>query len=169
MGYKNGVKNRKPRNLVATKLRGNVKGIGNSNYTSLDLQKAIYEKGMELYRQGKVRIDSNGYFKVSGYQVDTEKVNCRCPDYQKYKKPCKHLYSVFAFQKHGKPDSHTTMTIGDNSHDTRENVNKQRTITRLAVLNTATAILSTHPEPVKLKHVLSLAAHLEHWALGGEL
>ena len=37
--------------------------------------KARYEKGMELYKSGRINIGSNGLFKVSGiYKVVTEKI-----------------------------------------------------------------------------------------------
>ncbi len=67
----------------------------------LDAQKARYEKGMELYRQGRVKIGSRRYFKVNGYQVDPEKVTCECPDYRERKEPCKHFFAATAFQKRG--------------------------------------------------------------------
>lgn len=43
---------------------------------------------------------------------------------------------------------------------------RQSTITRLAVFNTATEILKTHRKPIEFGDIVSLAAQLEKWALG---
>jgi len=43
---------------------------------------------------------------------------------------------------------------------------RQATITRLAVLNTATEIIKTWGKPVEFSTVISLASQLEKWALG---
>lgn len=45
-------------------------------------------------------------------------------------------------------------------------LDRQATITRLAVLNTATEVLKTHRKPIELTEILSLASELEAWALG---
>lgn len=42
--------------------------------------------------------------------------------------------------------------------------NRERVVTRLACMNTATAILSAGNKPVKSEDVLTLAARLEAWA-----
>ncbi len=68
----------------------------------LNGSKSRYEKGLELYKQGKVSISSNGLFKVCGYyEVDTEKMVCSCPDYKTRKQSCKYYYAACLFQKNG--------------------------------------------------------------------
>jgi hypothetical protein len=54
---------------------------------------------MELYKSGRVSIVSNGFFKVSGFQVDTEKMQCDCPDYRTRKQTCKHIFAAMLFAK----------------------------------------------------------------------
>lgn len=152
----------------------------------LNGSKARYEKGLELYKQGKVSINGNGLFKVCGYyEVDTEKMTCSCPDYKTRKQTCKHIYASLLFTKNrGKQtvehlNSHDNGSNGngaksevESKHDPNtvqevhnKDFDKQATITRLAVLNTATEILKTQRKPIELADVLSLASQLETWAL----
>jgi len=66
----------------------------------LNRSKSRYEKGLELYKQGKVSINSNGLFKVCGYyEVDTEKMTCSCPDHRTRKQTCKHIFAALLFTK----------------------------------------------------------------------
>ncbi len=71
MNQINVVKNEKPRIKAATSTQGRTENA-NGKDTTLDAAKARYERGMELYRQGKVIIASDGLFIVNGYKVDPE-------------------------------------------------------------------------------------------------
>lgn len=192
------VKNRKPQDLASTKSQGNKdNGTSKSNSTTpsemkareeLNSSKSRYEKGMELYKQGKVSIGSNGLFTVSGfYEVDIEKMQCGCPDYTTRKQACKHIFACLLFVKNrGKQriehlNSFGNSSTGSDSHSesnrttepkSKDTLNKpkeahskdfdrQGTITRLAVLNTATEILKTHRKSIELSNVISLASQLE--------
>ncbi len=150
--------------------------------------KSRYEKGMELYRQGKESINCDGLFKVCGYyEVDTDKMVCNCPDHSTRKQLCKYIFASLLFTnnrgkqtiEHLEGHSHDSNGNGAKSENEPRNgtnksqeaqikdFNRQTTITtRLAVLNTATEILKTHRKPVELNEVLSLASQLEIWALG---
>ncbi|MGE5446222.1 MAG: hypothetical protein ACM3SR_16775 [Ignavibacteriales bacterium] len=141
---------------------------------------------MELYKSGRVSIGSDGLFRVSGFQVDTEKMQCECPDYKTRKQTCKHLFAAMLFVKNrGKQGiEHLNGFSNDfNRNGAKSNpdpkhisnkvreayskdFDKQATITRLATLNTATEILKTHRKPIELAEVLCLASQLEQWALG---
>ncbi len=47
----------------------------------LNGSKSRYEKGFELYKQGKVFF-AKGLYKVNGYEVDLRSpVKCECPNY----------------------------------------------------------------------------------------
>ncbi len=66
----------------------------------LNGSKSRYEKGLELYKQGKVSIGSNGLFKVCGYyEADTERMTCSCPDYRTRKQSCKHIFASMLFSR----------------------------------------------------------------------
>ena len=94
------VTNKKPQDLAVTKSQGTIIRNGNGNSTPiLRDSKCRYEKGMGLYKSGRVSIGSNGFFKVSGFEVDTEKVQCECPDYKSRKEACKHLFAAMLFVK----------------------------------------------------------------------
>jgi hypothetical protein len=55
---------------------------------------------MESYRDGNVKLGSNGLFKVSGYyEADTERMTCSCPDYKTRKEACQHLFTAKLFVK----------------------------------------------------------------------
>lgn len=95
----NQVTNEKPRDLAVAKPQGRY-DKGNDNSTTLKDSKSRYEKGKELYKEGKVRVGSNGLFKVSSYyEADTEKMTCTCPDYKTSKEACKHLFASMLFVK----------------------------------------------------------------------
>lgn len=189
------VTNKRPQGLASTKPQGKVNRNGNGNSTSmLKDSKSRYDKGMELYKQGKVRIAPNGLFKVSGYyEADTEKMTCTCPDYRTRKEACKHLFAAMLFVKNrGKQtiEDLPGFTWVDEIRDMPSSFDKpkleggakelsnkpqeahskkfdrQATITRLAVLNTATEVLKTHSKPIEFSDIVSLAAQLETWALG---
>ncbi len=125
----------------------------------LNGSKPRYEKGLELYKQGKVSINSNGLFKVSGFEVDTEKMQCDCPDHRTRKQTCKHIFACLLFTKNRgkqtiehldgysngcKPASEAKHTPKKLQEAHNKDLDKQATITRLATLNTATEILKTH-------------------------
>lgn len=95
------VRDEKPQVKIAASTQGAKALKAYSNYTPLGAGKARYERGIELYKQGKVSINSKGYFEVNGYQVDTEKVKCECPDYRNRKEPCKHFFAACLFQRKG--------------------------------------------------------------------
>lgn len=137
----------------------------------LNGSKSRYEKGLELYKAGKVSIGNKGLSKVSGYcDVDTEKMTCTCcPDYKGRKEPCKHLFAAMLFVKNrgkqiieGLENSHAGIKNGSGANPQPESkevpdkpqeahskeFDRQATyITRLAVLNTATEILKIHRNP----------------------
>jgi uncharacterized Zn finger protein len=146
---------------------------------------------MELYKQGKVSIGSNGLFKINGFEVNTGKMQCNCPDNTSRMQPCKHIFACLLFVKNrGKQkieqlDSHGNSSTGSDSHSEsnrtvkpkskdalskpveahNKDFDRQFTITRLATLNTATEILKTHRKPIELTDVVSIASQLEQWAL----
>ncbi len=94
------VTNEKPRDLAVTKPQDIYKeDTYNSKSTALSESKSRYEKGMGLYKSGRVSIGPNGLFKVSGFQVDTERMQCDCPDYNARKEACKHLFAALLFVK----------------------------------------------------------------------
>ncbi|MGE5444087.1 MAG: SWIM zinc finger family protein [Ignavibacteriales bacterium] len=176
------VPNKKPRDLAVTKSQG-TRFTANVHYNftpMLEDSKSRYEKGMGLYKSGRVSIGPNGFFKVSGFQVDTEKMTCTCPDYRTRKEPCKHLFAAMLFVKNsgkqkieglnGNPKTEPKDTANKPVEAQKQADNKpfdrQSNITRLAVLNTATEILKTHGKPVELTDVVSIASQLEQWALG---
>jgi hypothetical protein len=161
----------------------------------LNESRARYEKGLELYKQGKVSIDTSGYglFRVNEYLVDTQKVKCGCPDFMNRKKPCKHFYAASIFQRNGckvarpgnvsteekpKSESNPSPKVDEGKKDgvnqksksgaTYKFYDKQDVVTRLAVLHAATKILKTHRRPIELKEVFEIAKKLEAWALGEE-
>ena len=65
----------------------------------LNSSKSRYDKGLELYKSGRVSINSNGLFKVSGFEVDTENMQCECSDYKTRKQTCKHIFATMLFVK----------------------------------------------------------------------
>jgi hypothetical protein len=65
-----------------------------------------------------------------------------------------------------KPESETKDTSDKPQEVNNKDFDRQRTITRLAVLNTATEILKTHRKPIEFNDIVSIAAQLEKWALG---
>lgn len=65
----------------------------------LNGSKSRCEKGLELYKQGKVSINSNGLFKVSGFEMDTKKMQCDFPDHKTRKQSCKHIFASLLFTK----------------------------------------------------------------------
>jgi len=184
------VTNEKPRLKAATSNQGNGNANVHSNSTMFGNGKSRHDKGMELYKAGKVSIGSNGLFKVSGYyDVDTEKMTCTCPDYRIRKEPCKHIYAACLFvNNRGKAkienlngQNWTDELMNDQSFDKPKvevhnkpaearckDFDRQATITRLAVLNTATEILKTHNKPITVESLFKVACQLEKWALGGE-
>jgi hypothetical protein len=121
-----------------------------------------------------VSIGPNGLFNVSGFQVNTEKTLCNCPDYQNRHEPCKHYFAAREFQKNGcKVDLELTQETacgksGLSGKRVETRFDKQSTITRLAVLNTATEMLKTHRKAIELNEVVFLACQLEKWALGNQ-
>jgi hypothetical protein len=180
--------NKAPQVKASTKTQGKAKVVdGNSNSTTdVELKEgnARYEKGMELYKQGKVSITSNGMFKVNGYEVDLRTpVRCECPDYQKRRRACKHIFAGLLFSKNrgkARVEHLDGFSNGNGPHaeNTPKNAHnkpveahskdfdRQTTITRLAVLNTTVEILKTHGQPIELEEVFFLASRLEAWALG---
>jgi hypothetical protein len=177
------VKNEKPRDLAATKPQGN--GTTNNSdgkNTTLPSDRARYERGLELCRQGRVSIAPNGDFLVNGYLVDTERVKCECPDHKTWKGVCKHYYAARVFQKNGcnvvngkvhtNVNGNGTKSAIEPKHTTNnvqahyKGFDRQATITRVAVLNTATEILKTHNRQISFDDVVALAGRLEAWALG---
>ncbi len=167
------VKNEKPQVKDLTLTQGNQIKEVNGKDTTEAQGKARYEKGMALYKQGKVSIGEDGYYKVNGFRVDTERVRCECPDYQNRKEACKHYFAACFFQKNGckvVKDSTPVNTCGKRgTSGKRSESNRQEVITRLAVLNTATEILKTHRKPIEIKEVVILASKLEGWAIAEEL
>lgn len=153
----------------------------------LEKDKARWEKGQELYKAGAVRIGENGYFQVNGYNCDPDHISCDCPDFQFRKKPCKHIYASQAYRKarfNANTNGSTHKANGNGNGSTpksegsskdipnkpkegySKDFDKQATITRLAVLNTAVELLKTHRKPIELTDIISLASQLEQWALG---
>lgn len=62
------VRNEKPQDLAATKSQGNIERECYFNSTPmLKDSKSRYEKCIGLYKSGRVSINSNGFFKVSGF------------------------------------------------------------------------------------------------------
>lgn len=149
-----------------------------------ELNSSRYEKGLELYKEGKVFVSGSG-FKVNGYQVDIEKMTCDCPDHRTRKETCKHLFGAMAFVKnrgkakieHINNHSNGSNSNGANSDSESKHTpnkpqeahskdfDKQATITRLAVINSAIELLKTHRKPIEIQEVISLASQLEKWAL----
>ncbi|MGE5445793.1 MAG: hypothetical protein ACM3SR_14565 [Ignavibacteriales bacterium] len=189
------VTNEKPRDLAVTKSQGKGNNNGNGNFTPmLKDSKSRYDKGMGLYKEGKVKVSSNGLFKISGYyECDPEKMTCTCPDYRTRKEACKHLFAAMLFVKnrgrtviqdldgftwvdeirdmpssYDKPKPEAKDTSDKPTEAPTKPFDRQSTITRLAVLNTATEILKTHSKPIEFNDIVSLAAQLEQWALGGD-
>ena len=77
---------------------------GQYNSTTLDADKARYLKGIQLYQSGAVEIGPDGMFYCNGYRVNPDnRISCECKDFQLRGRPCKHLYAVWQFQKHGIP------------------------------------------------------------------
>ncbi|MGE5444548.1 MAG: hypothetical protein ACM3SR_08095 [Ignavibacteriales bacterium] len=176
--------NEKPRERVATQSQGKPSSC-NSNNTTLRESKSRHDKGMELYKSGRVSIGANGLFKVSGYyECDTEKMSCTCPDYRTRKESCKHLFAAMLFVKNrGKesienleghsngapseqPSNKPTDTPNSATEARSKDFDKQAVITRLATINSAIEALKTHSKPIKFNDIVSLAAQLEQWALG---
>lgn len=128
---------------------------------------------MGLYKSGRVSTGSDGFFKVSGFQVDTEKMQCECPDYRTRKETCKHLFAATLFVKNREKetieDLESISVNGKGSarkdvgstKDTHKPLERQSSITRVAVLNTATEILKTHRKRIELADVVSIASQLE--------
>jgi SWIM zinc finger len=178
------VTNEKPRDLAVPPVSwGNIERECHSNFTPmLNDSKSRYEKGMRLYEEGKVKIRSNGLFKVSGYyDTDPENMTCGCPDYKKRKEACKHLFAAMLFVKNrgrvtienlegfnGNGNGSTHKAV-ESAKDAPKHLDRQSTITRLAVLNTATEILKTHRKAIDTAEVISFASQLERWALGGNI
>ncbi|MGE5443637.1 MAG: hypothetical protein ACM3SR_03435 [Ignavibacteriales bacterium] len=171
------VKNEKPQDKVATKSQGNGRSNDSDNSTMFNGSKSRHDKGMVLYKSGRVSISSNGLFIVSGYyEADTEKMTCTCPDYRTRKEPCKYLFAAMLFIKNrGKAtiehlEGHSNGAKSESDDKPKEahsrDFNRQATITRLAVLNTATEILKTHNRQISFDDVVALADRLEAWALG---
>lgn len=120
----------------------------------LNGNKSRYEKGLELYREGKVSIGSIGLFKVSGFEVDTVRMQYECPDHKTRKQTCKHLFACLLFvQNRGKQqiehlDGHCNGPNGNGAKSEPEpkhtpnkaqethskGFDKQATITRLRFL-----------------------------------
>jgi hypothetical protein len=186
------VRNRKPRSEREAHLQGMEENNHEttSNYTArthLKASRSRYDKGMDLYKSGRVSIGSNGFFKVSGFEVDTEKMQCECPDYRTRKQTCKHIFTCLLFVKNrGKQtiehlDGHSNDSSGNSTKPpvveskhtpnkaqeaNSKDFNRQATITRLAIINSAIEVLKTHRKPIELTEVLSLASQLETWASG---
>lgn len=119
------VRNRKPRSEGPTQLQGMFKHIDigdSSNYsatTELKASSRRYDKRVELYKSGRVSIGSNSLFKVSRFAMDTEKIQCDCPDYRTLKQTCKHIFICFLFAKNrGKQ---TIEQLDDHSNDSNGN------------------------------------------------
>ncbi len=110
----------------------------------------------------------------------SEKVSCECPDYSKHKQPCKHFYAASLWQKNrGKIRIENLFSAeivngngsGNPSKDispanTTSPYDRQRTITRLACINSAIEFLKANEEYIELDELLSVARRLEDWALG---
>ncbi len=57
------------------------------------------QRGLEAWRQGAVGKDPGGGWVVAGegiHRVDPQRETCTCPDYRRYRQPCKHLFAVAA-------------------------------------------------------------------------
>jgi SWIM zinc finger len=179
------VTNKKPQGKASTKSQGEIDRKSHSNSSMFNSSKSRYDKGWELYKSNRVSISPNGLCKVCGFDVDTEKTECTCPDYQKRHEPCKHYFAACFFVKNrGKAkiehlDGHviSTSNVAKSESEAKssnismkeahsKDFNSQSTITRLAVLHTATEILKNHRKPIELSDVASLASQLEQWALG---
>lgn len=183
-------KNEKPRSEREVQLQGRKEvENANSNYnatTDLKASRSRYDKGLELYKSGRVSIGANGFFKVSGFEVDTEKMQCECPDYRTRKQTCKHLFAAMLFVKNrGKQtiehlNGHSNDSNGNGvkpEFESKHTPNKAQeahskdfdkrasNYTGLAVINSAIELLKTHKKPIELNEVLSLAFRLEQWAL----
>lgn len=75
------IRNTKPRSEGRSQLQGKQEDEdANGNYTAttdLKASRSRYDKGMGLYKSGRVSIGSNGVFRASAiYEVDTEKMQC---------------------------------------------------------------------------------------------
>lgn len=177
--------NEKPREKAATQSQGTTKRYNYSNSTTLRESRSRYDKGMELYKEGKVKVGANGLFKVSGYyEADTERMTCTCPDYRTRKESCKHLFAAMLFVKNrGKQTIEgldgNGKTLSENIHEAKpaetpnskneprsKEFDRQAVITRLATINSAIEALKTHRKPIEYGDIVSLAARLEAWALG---
>jgi hypothetical protein len=97
------VRNEKPRSERQAQLQGELEEHKyKCNYTAttdLKASRSRYDKGIELYRSGRLSIGPNGFFKVSGFEVDTETMQCECPDYRTRKQTCKHIFACLLFAK----------------------------------------------------------------------
>jgi hypothetical protein len=104
LGNNQEVRNRTARSERQAQLQGELEERKyNCNYTAtteLKASRSRYDKGMELYTSGRVSIGPNVLFKVSRFEVDTEKMQCECPDYRTRKQTCKHIFAFLLFVKH---------------------------------------------------------------------
>ncbi|MGE5443921.1 MAG: hypothetical protein ACM3SR_04875 [Ignavibacteriales bacterium] len=189
LGNNQEFRNTKPRSEGEAHLQGKRvnplrSGANYNPKNDLKSSHSRYDKGMELYKSGRVSIGSNGLFKVSGFEVDTENMQCECPDYRTRKETCKHLFAAMLFIKNrgkqsiehlngfsngsngARSESETKGASNKHQESNSKDFNRQSTITRLAVLNTATEILKTHRKPIEFNDIISLASQLEKWALG---
>jgi hypothetical protein len=61
--------------------------------------KSRYDKRMGLYKSGCMFIGSYGFFKVSEFQVYSQKIKYEFPGYKTRKGACKHLLATMLFIK----------------------------------------------------------------------
>jgi|GEM_PF-3306525 len=100
----NVAKNKKAPGQVRAMSQGKAKNVANTKDNTLDGDKARYLKGIQLYQSGAVEIGPDGMFYCNGYRVNPDnRISCECKDFQLRGRPCKHLYAVWQFQKHGIP------------------------------------------------------------------
>jgi hypothetical protein len=102
-------------------------------------------------------------------------MRCKCPDNAHTKRPCKPIFAALAYIRaryNGDVNvgAHKDVELVKNNPrpkgDYGKKLDRQSTITRLAVLNTATEILKSQQQPVSFDEVVALAGRLEVWALG---
>jgi len=144
------------------------------------------EKGREIFAMGAVREIGSGLYRVKDYRVDMRNVECDCEDKKfnlKDGEPCKHLYAAKLFieahdQAAAKAEPFyskkimTYKTGGDAQKaapkGTAQAVKSFDKETRMAAVNSAVAILSTHNEPITFDQVVELASQLELWTATGK-
>ncbi len=162
-----------PANVIALN-QGQAYDLSNSKLTKRELAgKGLFNEGMVRQYQPEITSEPEPVFvyaMINGYCVTYEVVppgitgtmHCECPDRKHNLKDaelCKHLYAA----RHYAEANREALAM---QQPEPKPLTKDDRITRLATLNTATAILQSHNKPIELRDVIELATQLEMWAHG---